>query len=101
MQQLYTAIARTQDLTPPLLSIIATPDPDFTSFSLSVKLNEEGTIYALLFLAAAAADVAAAATPGAPPVAQVAGCSGGRCSCVCEALWAAAPPCLSIRLPSV
>jgi hypothetical protein len=58
-----TAYVRTQDLKPPLLTLVEVPPPDFTSFQLVVALNEIGTIFAGLHLASAAVT----ASPACPP----------------------------------
>jgi hypothetical protein len=58
----WSALVRTQDLTPPVLTVVETPPPDFNKFSVSVKLNEPGTLYAGLLLAADQGAVAASAT---------------------------------------
>ncbi|WIA19460.1 hypothetical protein OEZ85_004074 [Tetradesmus obliquus] len=46
-----SALVRTQDLMPPVLTVVDTPPPDFNKFSVSVQLNEPGTVYAGLLLA--------------------------------------------------
>lgn len=51
----------TQDLTPPVLTVVETPPPDFDRFTVRVRLNEPGTIYGGLLLSADQAQVSATA----------------------------------------
>jgi len=60
----WSALVRTQDLTPPRLKVVEAPPPEFTSFDLIVALNEPGMVFASLQLAAEQTNV------GALPVAQ-------------------------------
>lgn len=55
----WTAMVRTQDLTPPVLTVVDTPPPDFDKFSVVVQLDEPGTIYGGLLLATNQAQVSA------------------------------------------
>jgi hypothetical protein len=61
-QDTLSALVRTQDLTPPVLTVVETPPPDFNKFSVSVQLNEPGTVYAGLLLASNQGAVTATAT---------------------------------------
>lgn len=70
----WSALVRTQDLTPPVLSAQQAPAPGFTSFNVAVGLDEPGTAYAILAPAAAAAPQRAAC----PPPSLVGGTRGGR-----------------------
>lgn len=49
-QDAWTAFVRTQDLAPPVLTIVDKPAPDFDSFSVIAQLDEPGTVYAALLL---------------------------------------------------
>lgn len=60
---------RTQDLSPPVLTIVDKPPPDFDSFSVIAQLDEPGTVYAALLLSSNANQVTAIAK--CPPVIQV------------------------------
>lgn len=60
---------RTQDLSPPVLTIMDTPPPDFDSFTVIAQLDEPGTLYAALVLSSQASQVTA--TVGCPPAFQV------------------------------
>lgn len=68
-QDAWTAHVRTQDLAPPVLSIVDTPPPDFDDFSIIAQLDEPGTVYAALVLRSSAAQVTAVAK--CPPELQV------------------------------
>lgn len=48
----WSAMVRTQDLTPPVLTVVDTPPPDFDKISVLVQLDEPGTIYGGLLLSA-------------------------------------------------
>jgi hypothetical protein len=65
------AFVRTQDLAPPILTIVDTPPPDFDSFSVTAHLDEPGTLYATLLLHSQAAQVTGNAV--CPPSFQVGG----------------------------
>lgn len=68
-QDAWSALIRTQDLTPPVLTITDTPPPDFDSFYVIGHLDEAGTVYATLILSSEASTVTAAAA--CPPTFQV------------------------------
>eukprot|EP00775_Hariotina_reticulata_P010661 gene10661-10820_t len=67
-QVVWSALVHTQDLTPPLLTVVDRSAPEFDSFNVTVQLNEAGTIYAGLLLSSNAAAVTAPAA--CPPVFQ-------------------------------
>lgn len=75
-QDAWTALVRTQDLTPPVLTIVDAPPPDFDSFFVVAHLDEPGTLYAALLLSSQTAQVTGSAA--CPPVLQV-----GRTRAVC------------------
>jgi hypothetical protein len=59
----FAAFVRTQDLTPPALTVLDAPPPDFTAFQLVVTLNEAGTVFAGLHVA----DINVSAAAACPP----------------------------------
>ncbi len=68
-QDAWTALVRTQDMTPPWLRLVDAPPPRFTGFDLVATLDEAGTVYAGLALAGAGGGAAGPSTPAAcPPV---------------------------------
>lgn len=74
-EDIFSALVRTQDLTPPVLTVVDTPPPDFNKFAVSVALNEPGTVYAGLLLASNQGAVTA--TASCPPQFTVRGCFEG------------------------
>jgi hypothetical protein len=60
----YSALVRTQDLTPPELTVVDTPPPGFTAFQLVVALDEQGVVFAGLSLAS---DTTGTLQPACPP----------------------------------
>lgn len=65
---------RTQDLTPPTLSVVDAPPPGLTDFTVVVQLDEPGEVFAAWWLASDDGAVGANAT--CPPAFQV-GVGGG------------------------
>ncbi|GBF99606.1 hypothetical protein Rsub_12070 [Raphidocelis subcapitata] len=63
----WDALLRTQDASPPALSLLDSPPPGFTAFDLAVSLNEPGLVYAALHLAGGEGPVP---TPACPPTFQ-------------------------------
>ena len=61
-QDRWSALVRTKDVTPPVLTIVDKPPPGFTSFSLVVALDEPGTIYGAVLLTSQAEQVEATPT---------------------------------------
>lgn len=66
-----SALARTQDLTPPVLTVVSLPPPDFNKFSVVVRLNEPDQLYAGLLLSTDQGAVSVDAS--CPPVFKVSG----------------------------
>lgn len=86
----WGALVRTQDLTPPVLTVLEQPPPRFTAFEVTVALNEPGTIYAGLEVEGATSGPPA---PGCPPTFQVRrGCTDGAHAAACG-------PCVRMRQP--
>lgn len=65
------ALVRTQDLTPPVLTVVDKPPEGFTNFSVVVSINEAGTIYAGLTLASSYNSGEVTANVSCPPGFQV------------------------------
>ncbi len=66
---------KTQDLTPPVLTVVALPPPTESSLSAVVQLDEPGTIHVGLWLASSDAQVTKNAS--CPPTFTVSGSSTG------------------------
>lgn len=67
-QGAWSALVHTQDLTPPVLTVVDLPAPGFTSFDVVVALDEPGVVFVGLSLAT---QPAAATQPACPPSFQV------------------------------
>lgn len=62
-QAAWVSLVRTQDLTPPTLTVLTSPPAGFTSFQLNVALNEPGVVFAGLSLASGTPSGDSAACP--------------------------------------
>lgn len=92
-QDAWTALVRTQDLSPPVLTVVDTPPPDFDSFWVTAHLDEPGALYAALVPSSAANQGSATSCP---PTFQVRfkaeqGRSNARANVVMHTQW---PACL-------
>lgn len=64
---IWSALVHTQDMTPPVLTVVSAPPPDFASFAVTLRLNEPGAIHAGLLPASTEDAGNAAPTPRCPP----------------------------------